>query len=544
MMSNLYDLSNKLSARRAVILARVSSREQEDGYSIDAQTHRLESYCQRKDLNIIKSFAITESSTQGDRRKFMEVIKFIRSQKEIIALVADKVDRVQRSFKEHPLLDALINEGKIELHFNTENYIIHKNSVSQERLMWSMGVIMAQSYIDSMRDNVRRSIEQKVRQGEYISQAPIGYLNVKKPNGKSWISIDPDRGLLVRRLFQEYSTGSYTIPELLKECTEWGLRNKSGNQSFLNKSHLHRILTNPFYFGQMEVKGKPYPHVYEPLITQELFEQCQDVLKSWNKKPFKYAGKEFVFRGLIKCATSGKVVTADTKTKTYKNGKTASWTYLRCANPDQPDKKMFIREEKILEQVKGIIDELHLPEELFEAVKTYIQNTAYIEREYRNRHFNELHKRHVALIAKIDRIMDLLAEKVISEEDYARKRLNLENELRDVNVQIKAHRAGNDGFNDAFINLLNIASKSSELFKGSTIPQKRRLVNFVFANLEMKGGKLLYSLNTPFDLFPQKRSLEEWRELVDCLRTNELLRKAVIALSQNPHLENFEDNAS
>lgn len=174
-MTNIYDLP-KGQAKKAVILARVSSREQEDGYSIDAQKHRLETYCLRRQLDVLRVFEITESSTRGDRGKFMELIKFCKAQKQTIAIVADKVDRVQRSFKEYPLLDSLIQDGKIELHFNTENYIIHKNSISQERLMWSFSVIMAQSYVDSLRDNVKRSFDHKIRMGELPTMAPIGYI--------------------------------------------------------------------------------------------------------------------------------------------------------------------------------------------------------------------------------------------------------------------------------------------------------------------------------------------------------------------------------
>lgn len=66
-------------------------------------------------------------------------------------------DRVQRSFKEFPMLDALVRDGKIELHFNSEGYVIHKDSVSQDRFMWSIGVVLAQGYVDSLRDNVKRS---------------------------------------------------------------------------------------------------------------------------------------------------------------------------------------------------------------------------------------------------------------------------------------------------------------------------------------------------------------------------------------------------
>lgn len=211
--SNIHDFP-ALNARKAVILARVSSKEQEEGYSIEAQKHRLETYCSRRDLEPIKTFEIVESSTSGDRKHFMAMVKFIKAQKEAIALVADKVDRVQRSFKEYPLLDELIQKGKIELHFNTENYVIHKDSASQERLMWSMGVIMAQSYIDSMRDNVKRSIDQKIRLGEWIGRAPIGYINVKNEKGRGDVIVDDERAPLVIKLFETYATGAHTLSEM------------------------------------------------------------------------------------------------------------------------------------------------------------------------------------------------------------------------------------------------------------------------------------------------------------------------------------------
>ena len=54
----------------AIILTRVSTREQEEGYSIDAQLQRLRNYCSRKGLKCIKEFSIVESSTRGDRIHF------------------------------------------------------------------------------------------------------------------------------------------------------------------------------------------------------------------------------------------------------------------------------------------------------------------------------------------------------------------------------------------------------------------------------------------------------------------------------------------
>ena len=86
-------------AQKAIIFTRVSTKEQEEGYSIDAQLTRLKAYCERKSLEIIKEFSIVESSTRGERKLFNEMVSFVKSQKACIAIVCDKVDRLQRSFK-------------------------------------------------------------------------------------------------------------------------------------------------------------------------------------------------------------------------------------------------------------------------------------------------------------------------------------------------------------------------------------------------------------------------------------------------------------
>lgn len=110
-------------AAKAVILARVSTEEQEKGYSIDAQLHRLRQYCERKELEIIETFTVVESSTNGERKQFNEMLTFVKRQKQCIAVVADKVDRVQRSFKEFPVLDSLVQKGRIELHSSVKKVV-------------------------------------------------------------------------------------------------------------------------------------------------------------------------------------------------------------------------------------------------------------------------------------------------------------------------------------------------------------------------------------------------------------------------------------
>ena len=77
------------AAIKAVKFARLSSGLQDKGNSLEAQDEALDKYCERSKFDVIGSFKIIESSSRGDRKKFMEIIKFISEQKESIALVIE-----------------------------------------------------------------------------------------------------------------------------------------------------------------------------------------------------------------------------------------------------------------------------------------------------------------------------------------------------------------------------------------------------------------------------------------------------------------------
>ena len=159
-----------------------------------------------------------------------------------------------------------------------------------------------------------------------------------------------------------------------RKAKEWGLRSKKNFH--LNKAVIHRLIQQPFYYGQMKVKGEVWPHYYQPIISREIFMACKDVRLGWNKKPFKYGGKDFLFRGLITCAITGKVVTAETKKKKYANGKINEWTYLATWDPKNSNKKIYVREDKILKEVEDIFATIGIKDpEILKDTLAHLKNT-------------------------------------------------------------------------------------------------------------------------------------------------------------------------
>lgn len=282
---------------KAIIFARVSSKEQEEGQSIPSQVRRLTEYALKKNLQVVETFQITESSTKETRKQFDKILAFIKKAKEPMALITDTVDRLQRSFRETPLLDEMRKHGKLELHFLRESLIVNQNSNSSQLLQWDIGVLFASSYVRQLSDNVKRSKEQSLRNGEWITKAPFGYKNITLPTGKKTIEVDSETAPFVIKMFELYGTGLHSFQTIGDEMTKLGMKNAAGNP--INPSRVEITLKNPFYFGVMRVKGEFYPHKYPPLVSEWLFDKVQEIMSGHNKTPFKYAGKPILFLSLI-----------------------------------------------------------------------------------------------------------------------------------------------------------------------------------------------------------------------------------------------------
>lgn len=302
---------------KAILFARVSTKEQEDGNSIPAQVQRLKDYAARNNFTYDKPFTLIESSTKANRLQFNKLITKIRSSKTPVALIADTVDRIQRDFRESVVLDELRKENKVELHFLRENLVISQSSNSADILRWDMAVMFAKSYVTQLSDNVKRSLEQKLKNGQWTGKAPIGYLNISDDKGNKNIIIDKLRSPMIKLAFEMYSHGDSSLEQITEHLNNLGLRNNNKRANKISKSYLEQILRNPFYYGEMKVKDVLYEHSYEPIITRWLFDKCNDVRTQRRHKPIKYASKPYIFRGILNCGYCGCTITMDVKKNKY-----------------------------------------------------------------------------------------------------------------------------------------------------------------------------------------------------------------------------------
>lgn len=474
---------------KAVILTRVSTKEQEDGHSLAAQNIRLTEYAKRKEFTVLKTYQIIESSTKGKRKEFMDMINFCKQQKEKVAIVADAVDRVQRGFKESVLLDELIRKEKIELHFYREGMIIGSGASSSDIMRWDFSVMGAKSYVLQLSENVRRSLDYKVKNGEKAGVAPLGYENFKDANGKNSIRPKEPDATKVRRLFGTYALGKMSLHELARLADSLGLKSIYGKK--INTTSIQYMIDNPFYYGEMRTKNGITRHVYKPLITKDLWEQCQIQRGDAAAKPFRYSALPFLYRGLINCINSGKTCPCEIKKKQF--------TYVVCYKKD--GSRLYVPESEVDNQIGAILNRIRLPQGYLDALKETLKNSKAAEIEYRNRETGRLKAEQIKIKDRLDRLFELRLDGEINKSTYEVKHAELQRKYDDVEQKLKAHRKADDGFNDTLLGLHEIATKAGDVFAGGySLERKRSLLKFIFERLEMEEGRIGYVLNKPFDM--------------------------------------------
>ena len=77
-------------------------------------------------------------------------------------------------------------------------------------------------------------------------------------------------------------------------------------------------------------------------------------------------------------------------------------------------------------------------------------------------------------------------------------------------AELEAHSEAEEDFAITSIYLLELANRTSEIFKSSKVEQKQHLINFVLSNLQLKDKKLLYEAKKPFDLLLQMAKNQDW----------------------------------
>lgn len=449
-------------------------------------------------MTVLREFVLIESSTTGDRRKFLDCLNYCVANN--AALLIDTIDRAQRSFMEIPLLEKYRKAGKLEIHFCRENIVINRESSGTEIIMWHQGVLMAESYSLHFKENVKRSISIKVARGEYPGRGPLGYKNIRTPDNRSDI-VPADNAPLVRQLFAKYASGDISLTGLVGFAYEIGLRTDTGGK--LAKSHIHKIITNPFYYGTAKWGKYTFAHKYVPLIEKSLWDTCNDILSGKNQhRATRWGSKQYLYRGLIRDHYSQRIITTERKKNKY--------NYLMTW--DESGRHVAVPEDVITGQIYRILKMIQVPRDIIDDVRDYLKSAKDIEMEYAARVANELAAEITTAQRRAAALLNMRLDGKIDDETYTAKDAELKSQIADAQARLNANITADAGVNDTIVQLFNAAASAADLFlESSEVAPRRDIVKSIFRTLELKEKTLCYELNFPFNMFITKGNLNNWR---------------------------------
>ena len=107
----------------------------------------------------------------------------------------------------------------------------------------------------------------------------------------------------------------------------------------------------------------------------------------------------------------------------------------------------------------------------------------------------------------------------ITTDEYDKMIMEMKRNEQDLIDQTKEHSKADETFLITSSYLLELANRAYDLFEGSQAHQKRKLINFVFANLEARAGNLLFKLKTPFEGLVLCSESGKWLPILDDMRT-------------------------
>ena len=326
----------------AGLYMRVSTEDQaREGFSLPEQKERLEAYCKFNDYNIVEYYkdAGISAKTGNHRPEYKRMLEDGKQGK-INMFIALKLDRVTRSVKDWESLIEFTEKYNIDLALvNDKIDTTTANGKMVSRIMMSV----SQNEIERTSERTIIGLEGAIKQGHIPARAPLGYKHVDKV-----LVPDPLTKDIVIRIFNLYFEGwtYFRIANLFNEEKVLGKTNWCD-------SGILKIISNVIYKGDY-IQGKTtnnpryFSNVVEPLVSKELWENCQ-VQKKKNQRNY-MRSQTYIFLQKLKCPKCGRILAGGASHKI----KADKWYfYYRCENCNNN-----IKETDIEESIKHILSDI------------------------------------------------------------------------------------------------------------------------------------------------------------------------------------------
>lgn len=453
----------------AVLYIRVSTDEQaQKGYSQRNQEERLQKFCVSNKIEVIKTVYEDYSAKTFNRPAWSILLTSFNRNKSNRPdqILFTRWDRFSRN-----AADAYYMIEKLK-NINIEATAIDQPlnlAIPENKIM--LAIYLATSEVENDRRslNIQQGIHKAKQEGRCTGLAPIGYKNITLIDGVKSIRPYEPEAAFVRNIFNELAKSEQSSQAIYNVAKIKGLK------CSLNNFWL--MIRNPIYCGKIVVpeyeqqKRHLVKGLHQGLITEQLFEQVQDVLNNNMRQQIRSVLDPFLpLRGFLQCPLCLKTLTGSAS-----KGKTNYYYYYHCFGGC----KFRVRAD--------LLNMLFNKElELLVSLKYYTSLFEVILKDVYNKQFgaavtdqSEIFKNIKKTFERIAKAKELLLTGEIDHEDYLAIQADCENRINKMGTDLKEAASLISKVNQTLNSATNSFSNLALTFKNADINLKRKLISLI-----------------------------------------------------------------
>ncbi len=482
---------------KALLYVRVSTTDQEGGYSLDAQEKLGRDYAARNGLTIEKTWKVSESAYKLDRKYFTELIEYTKKNN-IKNIIFDVPDRMTRNMYDFLKIDELAKKQDVVIHFSRANKTYSKNSKPEDEFMLGIEALVARKYSSDISARAKIGMASKVEDGGYCHVAPVGYLNNIITHK---IEIDPVKAPFVKKAFEMLASGHYSLNMICDTLYEQGFRSKRGHR--MRRGRIQDMFKNPVYYGAMRWHGKVYPADHTPIISKELFDKVQDITR---KRPIVTNKQErFPLNSLVSCGICGCRVIGGIYKKKYR--------FYHCTFSNGKHKDYhYIREDKLEQMMAAHLEKAIPPDAMLDYIAETIRRDSSTSLEYAENRLKNLYSDKKTLEARLGRLYDDKLDNKITEGFWQAKDADIKRQMSAIEAEIRELTRNNPETVEKGLTALELVKGLMPQYKNGDLKKKAEILKTVHSNFTYDGENLSPVYKKPFDVFAEGLVCTKWRE--------------------------------
>lgn len=516
--------ANHSNFKFAIYTRKSSEQDDRQMMSIESQEKELRLFAQKNKITIAKQYSDSASALKvNNRPAFAQMMKDLEKGK-INALLVWKPDRLARNMIEGGQVIHALQKTKIEVIRTPYSQFLPTDNILP--LTIEMG--MANQYSVDLSRNVKRGNKTKIESGGFCAYAGTGYLNDK--TNKTIIK-DPERFNSIKLAFKRYLKGNSS----LKEICDW-LNNELGYKSRLgNKmrvSSIHRIFSNPFYYGQVRSGRLTANGKHPKMITHTEFLKVQELMSLKGKNGI--CVYTFPLVGNTKCGECRSTIIAEEKyryscpncryrrtakkdhncprcsmriSKDYIEKSSRKYTYYYCSKYlNKGCSQGYIRGENLEEEFLNQVNHLTLHKDFEVFTSQWCKLMIDQEQDNKQDQTSIWQSRIETIKLKQDKLLELHLSGVMNTQRFALEDEKFTNELSKIRANLSQVSSLNSLENDVLKNARFIR-KVLLLYKNGDIKDKKIIYKKLVSNPQLINGKLNIEWSKPYALVLSLNSL-------------------------------------